>query len=66
MNKSEGKIKYIFAPLPIKQHSVGCLFIFIPVLSYEYITQIYINPRNGNRIYMSVRGDNKISNVLLR
>jgi hypothetical protein len=64
MNKSEGKIRNIFAPLPIKQHSVGCLFIFIPVLSFEYITQIYIIPRNDNRIYVSVRGDNKIGNVL--
>ena len=48
MNKSEGKIKNIFAPLPMKQHSVGCLFIFIPVLFCEYITQIYIIPMNGN------------------
>ena len=35
MKKSEGKIRNIFAPLPIKQHSVGCLFTFIPALSCE-------------------------------
>ena len=59
-NKSEG----IFAPLPIKQLSFGCLFIFIPVFSCEYIIQMYIIKRSGNRIHVSVPGCNRTGNVL--